>query len=222
MHQRNLPIPLEYFSTNPYGNIIHKRFQEDCKRFNTVWNFPNCIGALDAKHIRIKCPTILITRDIFPLFYRDWYMIIINLYRSILVGVGRKWWRNFEGSSLGQMMEKNKLNIPAETCLPGTYVRVPVSFRAEETFNKRMSWARKTVECALGILFSKLRILGGCIETGDKFADDIVNAICILYNIIIDIERYILKLSALPPIPQLSTYLSVMFLFINYQVKQSI
>lgn len=26
------------------------------ERFKTMWHFPNCIGAIDGKHINIKCP----------------------------------------------------------------------------------------------------------------------------------------------------------------------
>lgn len=26
------------------------------EKFYTIWNFPNCIGAVDGKHIQIQCP----------------------------------------------------------------------------------------------------------------------------------------------------------------------
>jgi len=30
-----------------------KKIAED---FYNIWNFPNCIGAIDGKHIRVLCP----------------------------------------------------------------------------------------------------------------------------------------------------------------------
>lgn len=55
---------------------------------------------------------------------------------------------------------------------------------AEEVYNKRLSSARKTIECAFGILFAKWRTLSGYIETLPETADDIIKAACVLHNII--------------------------------------
>jgi hypothetical protein len=46
-----------------------------------------------------------------------------------------------------------------------------------------------TVECAFGIASSKFRILLKAIETKVDNADHVVKAICILHNVIIDIEK---------------------------------
>jgi hypothetical protein len=53
-------------------------------------------------------------------------------------------------------------------------------------FNERLSRARKTVECAFGILYSKWRIISKAIETEVELADNIVKCICVLHNTIIE------------------------------------
>jgi hypothetical protein len=35
----------------------HDRFLDIAVKFRERWNFPNFIGCIDGKHIRIKCPT---------------------------------------------------------------------------------------------------------------------------------------------------------------------
>ncbi|KAB0790838.1 hypothetical protein PPYR_15042 [Photinus pyralis] len=53
----------------------------------------------------------------------------------------------------------------------------------KEYFNKRLSRARRTVECAFGILRSKWQILDKPILTHPGHADNIIKAICILHNL---------------------------------------
>ena len=57
-------------------------------------------------------------------------------------------------------------------------------------FNERLSTARKTVECAFGILYSKWRIISKAIETEVELADKIVKYICVLHNTIIEKEGF--------------------------------
>ena len=57
-------------------------------------------------------------------------------------------------------------------------------------FNERLSRARKTVECALGIFYSKWRIISKTIETEVELADKTVKCICFLHNTIIEKEGF--------------------------------
>nr|CAH7754475.1 unnamed protein product [Callosobruchus chinensis] len=135
------------------------------EEYNRLWDFPNCIGALDGKHIRIKYPSH--SGSMF-FNYKHYFSIVLqglvdDHYRFISIDVG------------GYGKQKN--------------------------FNKRLSRARKTVECAFGILFAKWRIISSVIETGETTAYIIIKSICILHNIIIEKESYLLNVLELPQIP---------------------
>lgn len=47
----------EEFQTVAFENYDREIWLNVANRFNERWNLPNCLGAIDGKHIRIKCPS---------------------------------------------------------------------------------------------------------------------------------------------------------------------
>jgi hypothetical protein len=116
----------------------------------------------------------------------------------------------FKVSSVYNMLCSNTLQIPEEDALPKTSTNMPYVFLGDEPylvlqnlrkpyskqqldsdkeyFNKWLFRACRTVECAFGIIYSKWRILLKVPETDVRTANDIVKAICILHNSIIETE----------------------------------
>lgn len=194
-------------------------FKDIANNFNEKWQFPNCLGAIDGKHIRVKCPA----RSGTMFFnYKHYFSIVLQAVsdancRFIFIEVGAYGKQSdggtFRNSQLYRLMEKKKLNIPDETLLPQSGIEAPFVFIGDEAypllknlmkpyarnnltdenelFNKRLSRARKTVECSFGILTMKWRILCKAIETHPDTADAIIKAVCILHNTIIDRENII-------------------------------
>jgi hypothetical protein len=73
-----------------------------------------------------------------------------------------------------------------------TYLMKPFSRKGlsheERVYNYRLARARSCVECAFGIMTAKWRLLGKAIETEVEKAESIVKCICLLHNLIIDME----------------------------------
>lgn len=193
-------------------------FRRISEEFDTIWNFPHCIGALDGKHVRIVCP-----KNSGSMFYnyKHYFSVVFQgvadaNYKFIAVEIGGYGKQSdggtFHASELYRQLQNKQLKIPEPSYFCHTTTKAPfvligdeaypllpfllkpfggksLSFE-HECFNKRLSRARKCIECAFGIITAKWRILSKCIETNIETAEAIIKCISILHNTIIDREGF--------------------------------
>lgn len=163
-------------------------------RFESIWNLPNCIGALDGKHVRIEK---------FPntgsqnFNYKSYHSVVLmaccdadGLFTMIESGYAG---RNsdggiFKASAMKYWITHGGFDIPSPS--PLTYDETnspfPYYFAADEAFplsqfllrpyskrtldnvkrifNYRLSRGRKTIECAFGMAAEKFQVLNGPIR----------------------------------------------------------
>lgn len=175
--------------------------------------FPNCIGAIDGKHIRIKQPA-----DTGSLHYnyKHYFSIVLlalvdadYCFSAVDIGAygGSSDSHVFQRSNFGQKLERKQLNIPEGRFLPeddgkpmpfvivgdeafslSEHVLRPFARRnltiTKRIFNYRLTRARRMVECAFGILANKWRIFHRPIDVNPEFCDSIVKAACVLHNFV--------------------------------------
>lgn len=194
--------------------ITQQLFEEISVDFDKKANFPNCLGAIDGKHIRIRSPA-----NSGSLFYNyKGYNSIVLLaitdskYRFIYVDIGAYGKESdstiFHNSKLYDSLMKGSLPIPISKPLPGFQEPVPFVFIGDEAFfilnnvrrlysgkhltvkqrifNYRLSRARRYVECTFGILANKWRVFHRPLNVSIDFAVDIVKACCILHNFVLN------------------------------------
>lgn len=188
------------------------QWKEITKDFERNWQFPNCLGALDGKHVNIVCP--INAGSTFYNYKQDHSIVLLALvdaqYKFIMIDVGA-YGRNsdggiYENSLMGQMFEQRRLNVPqnepiyqhtepmpyvivADAAFPlKTYLLKPyskaklVNNDSNKVFNYRLSRARRTVENAFGILRARFRVFQGPMQVQPDMADKIVQAACSLHN----------------------------------------
>lgn len=180
--------------------------------YNTIWNFPNCVGALDGKHVNIQAPPN--SGSLYFNYKKTFSVVLMALvdakYNFIAVDVGA-YGKSSDGgifthSNLGKAIEQDKLRIPRSVKLPSTSIEVPYVIVGDEAFplktylmrpyprqdldvskrifNYRLSRARRVVENTFGILSQKFRIYNRRIQAMPKNVDSIILATCVLHNFI--------------------------------------
>lgn len=179
--------------------------------FYRRWKFPNCIGCIDGKHCQIKCP---INSGSSYFNYLKYFSLVLQGVadadkKFIFIEVGSRGKQSdggtFAASTLFQHIQSNTF-LPPDKELPGTTIKLPHVFIGDEAYplktflmrpfpsrnlnafrenyNKRLSAARKCIECAFGILRAKWRILGKDIEVSSDKAVHIIKCACILHNVV--------------------------------------
>ncbi|XP_044133682.1 protein ALP1-like [Bufo gargarizans] len=181
--------------------------------FQNTCNFPNCVGAIDGKHIRVLKPM----RSGSQFFnYKKYFSFVLFAvcdanYSFRYIDVGSYGSSSdsavFGHSEFGQLLSSNGLDLPGNTTLPGTsYPSMPFVFVGDEAFglgehlmrpyssrnlcikrrvfNYRLTRARRVVECAFGILANKWRVLHSPINLKLETAISVVKAACALHNFV--------------------------------------
>jgi hypothetical protein len=126
--------------------------EEDWKgissEFYKSWNFPNCIGAIDGKHVTIQCPQG--AGSTYYNYKGSHSIVLIAVcdahYRFIIVDIGDAG-RNSDGgvltsSTFGQTLEAGNLAIPSPRQLPDSATEAPFMFVGDETFPLRVNMLR--------------------------------------------------------------------------------
>ncbi|KAE9543510.1 hypothetical protein AGLY_002310 [Aphis glycines] len=178
-----------------------ERWKQISNDFWNVWNFPNCLGALDGKHVIIQAPANSVVL----------LALVDANYNFIAVDVGA-YGKNSDGgilahSNLGKSLENGSLNIPSDAILPNTNNSAPYVILGDEAFplktylmrpypgkqlddlsrriyNYRLCRTRRVVENCFGILAQKFRIYNRRIHFKPENVDYIILANCVLHNFI--------------------------------------
>ena len=202
--ETHMPVP----SVNDLKNIANDYFQK--------WNFPNCVGCIDGKHIRIKCPK---NSGSFYYNYKQYFSIVLQGIadancKFVTIDIGAYGKQSDGGifalTNVYKRLATNTFNMPNPDYIPSTDIKAPFLLLGDEAyplksyllkpysrrnlsneeriFNYRLSRARRCIECSFGILVAKWRFLKTELQMDPKNVDVLVKCACLLHNLLIDKE----------------------------------
>lgn len=175
------------------------------KEFEEKWQFPNCLGSVDGKHVAINPPA---NSGSYYYNYKGFHSLVMMAiananYEFIYVHFGTNG-RVSDGGVINctefyRRLIHGQLKLPPtpDKGLPFVFISdeaftlredflKPYSFKClddeKRIFNYRLSRARRVVENAFGILVSKFRVFRSQINLQPQKIENIVMASCALHN----------------------------------------
>lgn len=157
------------------------------KIYNDRWNYPNCVGAIDGKHINIQAP-MNSGSEFFN--YKGFFSIVLlavvdGNYNFLYANVGCQGKISdggvFNNTFFKTCLDDNRMHLPLPRPLPQRSLSIPYVFVGDQAFqlspnimkpfpglhdkgsdkrifNYRLSRARRVSENAFGIMSSSFRV----------------------------------------------------------------
>jgi hypothetical protein len=176
---------------------LEQEWKEVMQDFYTLWNFHNCYGAMDGKHIVIRCPNK--SGSEFYNYKKNYSVILLAImdtnYKFIYIDFGTNSRVNdsrFSKSTFNEALQTNTLNLPTEGVFVGdcafplrTNIMNPYSMKRpwtvkERVFNYRLSKVRRVSENAFGIMVSSFQVYKKPIPLQLHKVDQLIKATCVL------------------------------------------
>lgn len=115
-------------------------FYSIANEFKNIWDFPNALGAIDGKHVRVICPDQ--SGSMFFNYKKFFSMILqavadANCKFTIVEvgGFGKKSdGGTFKASELYKNLNTGEMGIPEPEYFPGTNVKAPYVFIGDEAY----------------------------------------------------------------------------------------
>lgn len=185
---------------------------EQAQLFQELWQFPNCISAIDGKHVIIVAPRR--SGSMFHNYKGTKSIVLLAIvgadYRFVSVDIG-SYGKNsdggiFERSTMGRRFAADRMDVPSPSPLPGTTTMSPYTLVGDEAFalskfmmrpyqrrqtthdqskrnfNYRLSRARRIVENGFGILTQRWRIFMRPLGIPPQSVNTVVMAAVLLHN----------------------------------------
>jgi hypothetical protein len=146
-------------------------FQETAKDFNIRWNFPNCVGSIDGKHTRIKCPPNFGSQYCKHKQYNSIVLqaVVDANLKFVTVDVGtfvkQSDGGGFRYSALYQGSETRSLKLPEGTVVPNSEITLPHVFVGDEAYllttYLMKPYSRRTLDESKAFLITYCRVHDG-------------------------------------------------------------
>ena len=192
--------------------VTPEAWKEVANGFYNRWNFPHCVGAIDGKHVAIRCPA-----KSGSLFYnyKGFFSIVLLAvvdaeYKFLYVDIGASGSGSdagvFSQTELKEALESGNIGLPEPDNLPNddqpvpyfivgddafglqTWMMKPLPHRnmsmEDRIFNYRLSRARRVVENAFGLLAARFRCLLTTMPQSPDRVCTITLACCVLHNLL--------------------------------------